>query len=69
MAAIANGSRAWALRIAQRVESGEFIERYAIGLASEVLGRPILRGGRHAERPDSKDRQAGDRHDDEWVPL
>ena len=69
MAAVANGSRAWALRIAQRVESGEFIERYAINLASEVLGRPILRGGKHAARPDAKDLQAGDHHDDEWVPL
>lgn len=69
MASIANGSREWARRIAARVEAGEFIERYAIGLASAVLGRPILRGGKHAVRPDGKDRQAGDRHDDEMVTL
>lgn len=68
MRGIAQGSREWAKRIAARVESGQFVERYPITLAAEVLGRPILRGGKHAQRPDVKDKQAGDRHDD-MVPL
>ena len=69
MAAIANGSREWARRIAARVEAGERVARYAVSLASEALGRPILRGGKHAQRPDAKDRQAGDFTNDEMVPL
>lgn len=69
MAAVANGNREWARRIAARVEAGERLDRYAVNLASDALGRPILRGGKHAVRPDAKDRQAGDFHDDELVPL
>lgn len=69
MAALANGSREWARRIAARVEAGERVDRYAVNLASEALGRTILRGGKHAYRPDAKDRQAGDFRDDELVPL
>lgn len=65
-----NGDKAWAHRIAKRVEGGELIERYAVNLAAEVLGRPILRGGKHAVRPDAKDRQAGDLHGrDEMVAI
>lgn len=69
MAAIAHGNREWAQRIAARVESGELVGRYAIVMASAVLGRPILRGGKHVQRPDVKDRQAGDYCDDEMVAL
>lgn len=69
MAALANGNREWARRIAARVEKGERIDRYVVNLASEALGRPILRGGKHAVRPDAKDRQAGDFRNDEMVPL
>lgn len=67
-----SGDKAWAHRIAKRVEAGEVIDRYAVNAASEVLGRPILRGGKHAVRPDAKDRQAGDLHShsrDEMVPI
>lgn len=69
MAALANGNREWARRIAAKVEAGERIDRYAVNLAAEALGRPILRGGKHAERPDAKDKQAGDFRNDEMVPL
>ncbi len=69
MAGLASGNREWARRIAARVEAGERVDRYSINLASEALGRRILRGGKHAVRPDAKDRQAGDFHDDELVPL
>lgn len=61
-----SGSKAWAYRLAARVEAGEFVERSVIELASQVIGRPILRGGKHAVRPDAKDRQAGDF---DMVPL
>lgn len=45
--------------IARRVEAGERVPYVARKYAEEVLGRSILRGGRHAQRPDAKDRQAG----------
>lgn len=66
-----NGDKSWAFRLACRVESGECVERYAVNLAAEVIGRPILRGGKHAIRPDVKDRQAGDLHQgrDELVAI
>ena len=69
MAGLTNGNREWARRIAARVEAGERLDRYAVNLAAEALGRTILRGGKHALRPDAKDRQAGDFNDDELVPL
>ena len=64
-----SGDRSWARRLADRVESGEVVERFPIELASEVLGRQILRGGKHAVRPDTKDLQAGDYHDDDRVAI
>ena len=69
MAGLASGNREWARRIAARVEAGERVDRYSVNLASEALGRRILRGGKHTFRPDAKDRQAGDSHDEELVPL
>jgi len=63
------GSRDWAVRVATRVEAGEFVARISIDWASEVLGRPILRGGKHTHRPDTKDLQAGDYHDERVVAI
>lgn len=63
------GDRAWARRLAERVEAGEFVGHLAVEMASEVLDRPILRGGKHAVRPDTKDLQAGDYHDDDRVAI
>ena len=63
------GSREWAVSIERRYAAGELIARIAIDWAAEVLGRPILRGGKHAARPDAKDRQAGDLHDDGFVAI
>lgn len=53
------GNRSWAQTIAERAERGETLPRKSIELAEAVLGRKILRGGKHAVRPDAKDRQAG----------
>lgn len=66
------GSRDWAVQIAERVEAGERVARIAVDYATDVLKRPILRGGKHASRPDTKDRQANDAHqyaDDERVAI
>lgn len=58
-----SGGRQWAHDIAQRVEAGETLPRISVKYAEQVLGRPILRGGKHAARPDAKDRQAGQARD------
>ena len=66
------GSKEWAVSIERRCAAGELIARLAVDWASEVLGRPILRGGKHAARPDTKDLQAGDLHDlhdDRYVTI
>lgn len=47
--------------IARRIEAGESVSPIAQRYAEEVLGRRILRGGRHAARPDRADLVAGDR--------
>lgn len=64
-----SGDRSWAYRLAARVEAGAFVDRLAVEWASEVLERPILRGGKHAVRPDAKDMQAGDYHDEDRVAI
>lgn len=46
--------------IARRIEAGETLSPIARKYAEEVLGRRILRGGKHAVRPDAMDRAAGD---------
>lgn len=63
--------RAWARKIEERYGRGEKVPWAAVRKASDMLGRPLLRGGKHAQRPDAKDRQAGDveRSDNEMVPL
>lgn len=59
------GNRDWARKLAHRYEVlGEHLPIYAVRCAEEVLGRQLLRGGKHARRPDAKDRQANDRHED-----
>lgn len=58
------GDRSWAMHVAERVEAGESVARIAIEWASDVLGRRLLRGGKHTCRPDAMDLQAGDYHDD-----
>ena len=63
------GNRAWALAIAERIEAGKFVDRIAQEWAAEVLDRPLLKGGKHARRPDVKDLQANDRHGDEGVSI
>lgn len=63
--------RVWE-RMAARIERGEVTSWWARQAAAEILGRPIPVGGRHAARPDTMDRAAGDRtvgDDDEWVTL
>ena len=60
----------WASEIARRYEAGETIPRISVKYAEDVLGRPLLRGGKHAQRPDTKDKQAGDyREADDMVVL
>lgn len=49
-----------ALEIEQKVAAGRQVDYYGRKWAAEVLGRPLLRGGRHAVRPDVSDRRAGD---------
>lgn len=49
-----------ALEIEQKVAAGRRVDYYGRKWAAEVLGRPLLRGGRHAVRPDASDRRAGD---------
>ena len=68
MAGLGEGNKEWARAIARRAEKGEPVDRIAIEMASSVLGRTILRGGKHAARPDIKDRQANDVRE-EMVPL
>lgn len=46
--------------IARRIEAGETVSPIARRYAEEFLGRRILRGGKHAVRPDHMDRAAGD---------
>jgi hypothetical protein len=54
------GNKAWASEVARLIEAGDRkIPGIAWRWAEEVLGRKILRGGKHAQRPDVKDRQAG----------
>jgi len=53
------GNRSWADVIAARIEAGETVPRISRQYAEQVLGRRLLRGGKHAARPDVKDRQAG----------
>lgn len=64
-----NGSREWAAIIEQRYASGVDVPTYAVKQAADVLGRPLLRGGKRAQRPDSSDRRAGDDSFDEQVPI
>ena len=64
-----SGGREWALRIEKRFSLGEPVPRYAVDLAESVLDRKLLRGGSHARRPDAKDLQAGDMHDESAVAL
>lgn len=62
--------KSWAHVIAQRVEAGETVPTISWLYAEEVLGRQILCGGKHAQRPDAKDKQAGDYRDrDDMVVL
>jgi len=59
----------WAAAIARRYEAGETVPRISVQYAEEVLGRQLLRGGKHAQRPDTKDRQAGDYRDDKEMVV
>lgn len=69
------GNRSWADVIAARVEAGETVPRISRQYAEQVLGRRLLRGGKHAQRPDNKDKQAGqaadfvESNDDRMVVL
>ena len=64
------GNRSWADVIAAKVEAGETVSRISREYAEQILGRRLLRGGKHARRPDTKDKQAGDyRDDNEMVVL
>ena len=57
--------KAWAKKMASRIESGEKAPYSAEKLAAGALGMTFLpRGGKHARRPDVADLRAGDRHDD-----
>ena len=63
------------LRAAERYESGEgpVLSVSAKAMIEGVIGRPLLRGGRHAARPDAADRRAGDTSvgsdDDSWMEV
>ena len=54
------GNKDWARSVEARYAKGAIVPRIAVDWASEVLGRPLLRGGKHQRRPDVMDKQAGD---------
>ena len=67
-----DGNRDWAGVIAARVEAGETVAHAVKSAAEQVIGRKLLRGGKHVQRPDAKDRQAGQVNefdDDKMVVL
>ena len=57
--------KAWAKKMASRIEAGEHKPYRAEKIAADVLGMSFIpRGGKHTKRPDVADLRAGDRHDD-----
>lgn len=58
------GNKDWMTKIEGRVAAGECVPYLVQKMVEEALGRPLLRGGKHAYRPDTKDLQAGDMHEE-----
>ena len=58
------GNKDWIKKIEDRVAAGECVPFLVQKMAEDMLGHPLLRGGKHAERPDTKDLQANDMHEE-----
>lgn len=69
MAGVSVGDRAWIARVEARAAEGQAVPFAVQKMFTDLTGRHLLFGGKHARRPDSSDRRAGDDSFDEQVAI